>query len=74
MKLTVIASVLVMLTSEFSIGLASTVDHSIDSAYHENSGSVSQLLTVFTGNQDTENENYKPNDFPDEGSGGSRYK
>ncbi len=65
MKLTVIASVLIMLTSELSIGLASTIDYSTNSVDSKNHYSVAQSLNFLPGNEDREP--------PDSNPGGSRY-
>lgn len=47
MKLSVITSLLVLLTSEFSLGLASTVNESVNSVYRQNNASVDQSSTHF---------------------------
>lgn len=64
MKLTVIASLFVLLSSEFSMGLASTVNHSLEEVSRENSGSVGQSCTYFINNNTPEP--------PDSNPGGSR--
>ena len=60
MKLTVIASVFVMLTSECSIGLASTIDHSTNLVDRKNHCSVAQSLTYLTDNPKNNEPPYCP--------------